>query len=305
MNPSRTMVVSLIALLIVGAAAYVFQSRKAAPQPPVGFVGQATSPQPLQSDAPKLLTRAIPKKLPRRTIAAAVAPPSNASPSDVLSAESQAADAGDPVALRDVAFALHACAFADMGSDDQMKEHVAAQIANVQRAAALSGQHVDSDGLSKQMYTQRQQIRESCAHVSPQQAKGWLSAMEKAAAAGDNAAREQYYKDALGEMSQRDRSDFPDEYARRRSLGFNYLADALTDGDCSSQVLSGLHDTASDLATSYVYGSILVGGAKNAGYDEQTAINRYLQGLSAGVSDSDLLAAQNTASYVSNMYCRP
>jgi hypothetical protein len=284
MKPREKALIGFVALLIAAVSVNALQTRKTAQPFPEGSNAQAQPLQSQESGDPKLLMRAIPKRVPRQISPVPLAPDSVLSPGEIVAARSQAADAGDPAALGEIAAALHACATADMGNDEQMRARIDAKLANDQRILQGTGQQLDVDGMSRKLLSQRQQIRESCRDFSSRKTNDWLSAMEKAAAAGNSAAREQYYKDALGEMSERDRSDFPDEYHRRRSFAFDYLSDELSDGNCSSQVLEGLLDTGSDLATSYVYSSILLQqgliAARSAGGNgaEQDALKRALQG---------------------------
>jgi hypothetical protein len=178
-------------------------------------------------------------------------------PGDVVKATLPSANDGSPEAMRELATGLHACAEANMASDDEIERLVARR--SLGRQLLSKNARIVSPADDAAEVKRLEDIRDSCVTVSPDATKQWLDWLEKAAATGDADSRFQYAWEALEEFpTQASREENAEEYLRRRDLAFGLLQDSVANGDCSSGILNGFRKVSPDPLTRYVYEGLLL-----------------------------------------------
>ena len=202
----RLIVFSLIVLAILVVTCFALNNKEAAVSSLAASSASATSEANRSPSSSKsgLLKSAVPAR-PKRIVQAQPTFEMAAKAPDTIVAETKdAAHKGIPAAQRVLAEALHRCATAPMGDDDEVEAAIVRRSLVHEAAMKNIGMPVEKNdaylaGIQSQIVNAKE-TRDSCKNVPVAESATWLSWMEKAAIAGDDGARADYAWTALDEF---------------------------------------------------------------------------------------------------------
>ena len=233
-------------------------------------------------------------------------------PGDLAQEATAEALAGSSAAMLVLGTALHECARANMGSDDEIEVSVAKR--SLGRDVLASGQTGSDPARDAAEAKRLEAIRDSCSQISKSASDRWLDWLEKAAVAGDSEARVAFAWSALQDYATpQAQEENAEEYVRRRDEAFDMLQDSIANGDCSNGILNGFRKVSPDPVTQYVYEGLLLqhtlddfsSGRFPVDYVnlETQSLNATLSNLAAGVPLEQRGLAQATTRDILQNYC--
>jgi hypothetical protein len=143
----------------------------------------------------------------------------------------------DTDAMRHVADSLRRCAEAPSISHDALTERQIDIGLKDEATLRNSGIAVDPAAQAARVQAridELENIRNACTSVSPAQSSTWIAWLQRAADAGDRAAKREYVDVAYAEFREGVPADRLEEAVQRRDTVRRYAEDLLAGGDCSA-----------------------------------------------------------------------